>query len=170
MKKWLPAPLLSLFLLLLWLLLNQSLAPGTWVLGLVLAVAAPNIAGDLLPRSRVRIYQPWRFVRLLIWATKEILRSCIGACWIIIVRRPRNLNSEFIRVPLDIQSPYGIAVLAALINSTPGTVWIEILPESGDLSLHVLDFHEEQWWIDTIKTRYEAPLMDIFEPPKEDRT
>lgn len=168
MRTWLPAPLLSMFLLSLWLLLNQSVTPSTWAIGSILAIVAPKVAGNLLPDKRVRIYQPWRFVRLLAWAGKEIVRSCLGVCWIIIMRRPRLLNSEFIRVPLDIQSPYGLAVLAALINSTPGTVWIEILPASGDLSLHVLDLHDEQWWIDTIKTRYEAPLRDIFEPARGD--
>ena len=52
--------------------------------------------------------------------------------------------------------------LSCLINSTPGTVWVEVLPEGHDLVLHVLDLHDEQWWIDTIKQRYERPLMEMF--------
>ncbi|MBL4953526.1 Na+/H+ antiporter subunit E, partial [Neobacillus sp. YIM B02564] len=59
--------------------------------------------------------------------------------------------------------PFGLALLSCLINSTPGTVWVEILPESHQLALHVLDLHDEQWWIDTIKSRYEQPLIEIFE-------
>lgn len=166
MNTWLPTPLLSLFLLLMWVLLNQSIAPGTWLIGAILAIVAPRLAGNLLPESRARIYRPGRFFRLLVWAVIEIVRSCIGVCWIIVTRRSPHLNSQFILVPLDIQDPYGLAVMAALINSTPGTVWIETLPESGDLSLHVLDLHDEQWWIETIKNRYEKPLMEIFEPPR----
>lgn len=170
MRRWLPAPGLSLFLLVLWLLLNQSLSPETWSIGIVLALIAPKISGPLLPQARVRIHRPWLFAKLLAWAMIEIVRSCLGVCWIIAMRRPRKLNSEFIRVPLNMQAPYGLAVLAALINSTPGTVWVEILPESRDLSLHVLDLRDEHWWIEMIKTRYEKPLMEIFEPSRGERT
>jgi multicomponent K+:H+ antiporter subunit E len=46
---------------------------------------------------------------------------------------------------------------------TPGTVWVEILPERHELSLHVFDLHDQQWWIDTIRERYERPLIAIFE-------
>jgi multicomponent K+:H+ antiporter subunit E len=27
----------------------------------------------------------------------------------------------------------------------------------------VFDLHDQQWWIDTIKGSYEAPLIQIFE-------
>ena len=54
-------------------------------------------------------------------------------------------------------------LLDLLINSTPGTVWVEILPEGHQLVLHVFDLHDEQWWIDTIKQRYERPLIEVFE-------
>ncbi|WP_211242685.1 Na+/H+ antiporter subunit E, partial [Halopseudomonas bauzanensis] len=39
-----------------------------------------------------------------------------------------RLNSQFIRIPLDLRDPHGLAVLACIINSTPGTVWVEIIP------------------------------------------
>ena len=54
-------------------------------------------------------------------------------------------------------------MLSCLINSTPGTVWVEILPDSHELSLHVFDLHDAQWWVNTIKQRYEQPLREIFE-------
>jgi multicomponent K+:H+ antiporter subunit E len=44
-------------------------------------------------------------------------------------------------------------------------VWVEILPENHELLLHVFDLHDEQWWIDTIKTRYEQPIIEVFEAP-----
>lgn len=45
---------------------------------------------------------------------------------------------------------------------TPGTVWVEILPDRHELVLHVFDLHDGQWWIDAIKNRYEKPIIDIF--------
>ncbi|MEN3297271.1 MAG: multicomponent antiporter subunit, partial [Burkholderiales bacterium] len=83
---------------------------------------------------------------------------------IILFARHADVNSQFIRVPLTMRDPYGLAMLSCLINMTPGTVWVEILPDGHTLSLHVFDLHDAGWWIDTIKTRYERPLIDIFEP------
>jgi multicomponent K+:H+ antiporter subunit E len=51
---------------------------------------------------------------------------------------------------------------------TPGTVWVEILPERYELALHVFDLNDEAWWVDTIKTRYEQPLMLIFQTENDD--
>ena len=93
----------------------------------------------------------------------EIVRSCFNVSQIILLRRTDRVNSQFIRVPLDLRSPHGLALLSCLINMTPGTVWVEILPDSGDLLLHVFDLHDEQWWVDTIKTHYEQPIIEIFE-------
>jgi multicomponent K+:H+ antiporter subunit E len=73
------------------------------------------------------------------------------------------VNSQFIKIPLDMRDPYGLAMLSCLINTTPGTVWVEILEEKHELVLHVFDLHDAQWWIDTIKERYEKPLIEIFE-------
>ena len=47
--------------------------------------------------------------------------------------------------------------------SKPGTCWSELSADGRLLMIHVLDLHDEQWWVDTIKTRYEKPLMAIFE-------
>jgi multisubunit Na+/H+ antiporter MnhE subunit len=40
MRRWLPSPLLSASLLLMWLMLNQTLEPGHWLLGGVLGIVA----------------------------------------------------------------------------------------------------------------------------------
>ncbi|HEY8606490.1 MAG TPA: Na+/H+ antiporter subunit E [Noviherbaspirillum sp.] len=163
MKKWLPFPWLSGLLLLLWLVLNQSLAPAQVLLGAVVAVAAPLLTRSLQPLGYPRISRPAAMVRLLSMALREIVRSCFNVGRIILFAKADGLNSQFIRIPLDLQSPFGLALLSCLINSTPGTVWVEILPGTHTLSLHVFDLHDEQWWVDTIKTRYEKPLIDIFD-------
>jgi predicted nucleic acid-binding protein len=39
---------------------------------------------------------------------------------------------------LTLKDPHGLAVLAGIITSTPGTVWVEHDVETGTLTLHVL--------------------------------
>ncbi len=61
------------------------------------------------------------------------------------------------------RDPHGLAGLAMIITSTPGTVWVGLSPEGDTLTLHVLDLKDETEWIHLIKHRYERALMRIFE-------
>ena len=164
MNRWLPSPLTSIVLMLFWLLLNQSLEPVHLLLGACLGVIVPRLAAPLLqPIGYPRPKKPLVLFRLLEMALIEIVRSCFNVSRIILFAKAKGLNTQFIKIPLDLRNPYGLALLSCLINSTPGTVWVEILPGSNELALHVFDLHDEQWWIDTIKTSYEKPLIEIFE-------
>jgi len=163
MKRWLPAPFMSLLLLLLWLVLNQSISIAQILLGIVIAIAVPLLTRRLQPLGYPKPHKPLLLLRLLGMALVEIVRSCFVVGWLILSSRRQGVNAQFIRIPLDLRNQYGLALLSCLINSTPGTVWVEILPEKYELVLHVFDLHDEQWWIDTIKTQYEQPLIEIFE-------
>lgn len=162
MTRWLPYPVVSAALCALWLLLNQAFDAASILLGAVLGIAIPLLVRRLQPLGYPRLRAPLALLRLLGMASVEIVRSCFNVCRIILFVKHSAVNSQFIRIPLTIRDPYGLATLSCLINMTPGTVWVEILPERYELSLHVFDLHDEQWWIDTIKTRYEQPLMVIF--------
>ena len=163
MTRWLPYPLVSLGLCILWLLLNQSIEPAHLLLGAVVGIAAPLLGRQLQPFGYPRLRAPLVLARLLGMAAVEVVRSCFNVCRIILFADHGRVNAQFIRVPLRLRDPYALAVLSCLINMTPGTVWVEILEDGYQLSLHVFDLHDEQWWIDTIKTRYEQPLIEIFE-------
>ncbi|WP_193073596.1 Na+/H+ antiporter subunit E [Pseudomonas sp. FME51] len=164
MKRWLPTPLISLALLLLWLMLNQSIEAAHILLGALIAIAVPLLIAPLRPTA-VRVSRPLTIIRLTFHSLIEILRSSFNVCILILFGGGR-LNTQFIRVPLDLRDPHGLAVLACIINSTPGTVWVEIIPGSNDLALHVFDLHDAAWWVDMIKSKLEQPLIDIFEQEK----
>lgn len=166
MRRWLPSPLLSVSLLLMWLMLNQTVHPAHWLLGGALAIVAPLLARPLQPHGHARLRRPRALLRLLWLSAIEIIRSCFNVGQIILLRRSADVNAQFIRVPLDLRSPHGLALLSCLINSTPGTVWVELIAERHELLLHVFDLHDEQWWIETIKTRYEGPIIEVFETPE----
>ena len=65
-------------------------------------------------------------------------------------------------IPLELRDPYGLATLACIITSTPGTVWVDFNETSGILTIHVLDLIDTTEWVRTIKGRYEGPLLEIF--------
>ena len=164
MNRWLPYPLVSLGLCILWLLLNQSVEPAHLLLGGAVGIAAPLLSRKLQPGGYPRPRAPLVLARLLAMAAVEVVRSCFNVCRIILFADYAKVNARFIRVPLRLRDPYALAALSCLINMTPGTVWVEILPEGHELVLHVFDLQDEAFWIDTIRTRYEQPLIEIFEP------
>ncbi len=167
MTPWIPFPFVSLGLCALWLMLNQALDPANLLFGALLGIAVPLLARRLQPFGYPRMRAPLVFARLIAMASWEIVRSCYNVSRIILFSSYPEIRSEFIRVPLTLRDPYGLAMLSCLINMTPGTVWVELLPERHELALHVFDLHDAQWWIDTIQKRYEQPLIAIFESEKD---
>lgn len=163
MKRWLPHPFTSALLVIVWLLISQSLHLAHLLLALLFAVALPLLTRSLQPLPDPYFYRPFALLRLLGMGLVEIIRSCFNVAGIILFAQKAQVRSQFIRVPLELSNPYGLAVLSCLININPGTVWVETLEEPHELVLHVFDLHDEQWWIDTIKTVYEKPLIEIFE-------
>ena len=92
----------------------------------------------------------------------DIIRSNIAVTGLIL-RPARRAASGFITIPLELRDQYGLAILACIITSTPGTVWVNFDSAKGILLIHVLDLVDEAAWTNLIKTRYERVLMDIFE-------
>jgi multicomponent K+:H+ antiporter subunit E len=157
------SPLMVLALTALWLMLNQSLAPGDIVLGAVLAIALAGSASRLRP-LRANLQRLDRAALLALVVLVDIVRSSLSVGGIVLglVSR-RAIRSDFLQIPLDLRNPHGLAALAIIVTSTPGTVWVGLSPAGDTLTLHVLDLHDEAELIQLIKDRYERPLMRIFE-------
>ena len=74
----------------------------------------------------------------------------------------RRRSPGFVEIPLELRDPYGLAMLACIITSTPGTLWVDFNEASGTLTIHVLDLVDQTEWVRTIKGRYERLLLEIF--------
>jgi multicomponent K+:H+ antiporter subunit E len=160
MRRWLPHPLLSLVLALIWLVFNQSLAPGTVLLGAALGVALAQVVALLQPTA-VHIRHYPLFARLLLRVAADIVRSNFAVARLILGRH--HARSGFVPIPLTLTDRHGLAVLACIITSTPGTIWVSHDPQRHILLIHVLDLVDEQAAIDAIRHRYERPLLEIFQ-------
>lgn len=161
MTRWLPHPLMAGLLLLTWVLLHQSLAPGTIVLGTVLAVGLSWVLDKLQPPI-VRVRHPGTLARLLLRVFADSVRSNFAVATLIL--RPRHqFTAGFITIPLELTSPYGLAVLACIITATPGTAWVSHDSSRRLLVIHVLDLVDEQVSAAYIKQTYERPLLEVFQ-------
>lgn len=163
--RWLlPRPWLSLVLWITWLALNNTLDPAHVVLGAGVAVLLPLLLGRFLPDGPP-LRAPGSALRLalvvlgdIVIANLEVARRILGP--------EAALRPAFVRVPLDLKDPFGVAALAGIVTLTPGTVSADLIVDPAEagssLLVHALHVEDEAALIATIKQRYEAPLRAIF--------
>jgi len=162
MKSLVPAPLLSASLFAMWLVMQGSLAPGDVILALALALAIPVLSAPLRPFP-VRIRLPLVLTKLILIVGWDVLKSNLDVARGVLQSPWLEPRGAFVHVPIELRDPNGLAALCSITTVVPGTVWSEFSLEDGILLLHVFDLDDEAAFIDHFKTRYERPLMEIFE-------
>ena len=162
MKKLFPAPLVSAGLFVMWLLLNHSVSAGHVILALILALVLPVMFSELRPQ-KVRVRRPGTILRLCFRVMADTTESNIAVVRFLLQPSRRRHPPGFVKIPLELRDPNGLAVLAMIVCITPGTAWAELSLDRSVLMLHVLEVDDAQAIVDHVKTRYERPLMEIFE-------
>ena len=160
MTRLIPFPMVSAGLLVLWLLLN-SLSVGHILLGGAVALIGGWALAALKP-PKARTRQLVAIFRLTAVVVADVVRSNLAVVRIILGLKRRRWSSGFVEIPLELRDPYGLATLACIITSTPGTLWVDFDEASGTLTIHVLDLVDKTEWVRTIKGRYERLLLEIF--------
>ncbi len=162
MSRVVPHPVMALALVLMWLTLTRF-SLGNLILGGVISFVAVSALtavrpvggrpGRWLPGLRL-------FLRVLhdvalsnIAVTRQLLRG----------NRPPVRRAGFVEIPLDLRDSTGLAILAIVMTSTPGTAWIDFDYGRRVLLLHVFDLKDPAEWVDIVKNRYESLLIEIFE-------
>jgi multicomponent Na+:H+ antiporter subunit E len=78
------------------------------------------------------------FVRLAVWYAGQLVVASVVVAREVL--RPRlTIESAIVRVPVRVDRPGVVAVLATMINLTPGTVVIDVDPEHRHLYVHGFD-------------------------------
>ncbi|MBS0365624.1 MAG: Na+/H+ antiporter subunit E [Proteobacteria bacterium] len=157
------SPFLVLALTAVWLLLNQTLDLAQIALGAVLAVGLAWSASALRPvQTRLRRLDVALALTMVVLA--DIVSSSVAVGRLVLAwGHAREFRPGFLTIPIELRNPYGLAALAVIVTSTPGTVWAGLSPAGDALTLHVLDLKDEDEWIRHFKQRYERPLTRIFQ-------
>lgn len=157
---WFAHPVLSALIALAWLLLQQSVAPAQLITAAVLALVIPRltdgfIGAPLHPRA---------------WGT--VVRLTLRVLWDIVVANVTvarivlwpgsDPQPAWVPVPLAVQNPTSITLLASIITMTPGTVSCVVDERRREILVHALDCDDVAALAADIKARYEAPLKEIF--------
>lgn len=161
-KRFLPHPLLTCILAVVWVLLVNDFSLANFVFGLLLGLAVAKLTAVYSP-GRSTIRNPlaiMEYAAVVLW---DILVSNVQVAYLILFRRGDSLKSTFITVPLVLTSPEAIATLAGTITMTPGTVSADLSADGRSLLVHCLDTDDPDATVSAIKSRYEHRLARIFE-------
>ena len=136
MKRWLPFPLMSALLLILWLLLNQTLSLGQILLG-SLAALIGGWALTLLELPNIRVRRPAARsdCRLRCWRTSFDRTSRSPASFSGSDAASGGPASSISRSTFETRMRWRRS--ACIITSTPGTLWVGFDATSGTLTIHV---------------------------------
>ncbi len=160
-RRWLPHPTLSLFLLMVWLLLMNAVQPGVVAFGLLLAWGVPFLTRVFWP-DVPHVSSTLGLLRYFLRLLGDIVSANLTVAWLILGRLER-LQPAWVEVPLDLQDPFAITLLASTISLTPGTVSADISADRRSLLIHSLNTDDPEALVREIKQRYEAPLKELFE-------
>lgn len=161
MKRWLPHPLLTPLLALIWLLLNNTRAPGHVVLGLLLGWAIPWFTLSFWPEA-VRVRHPMALLRFAAFFVLDILKSNLIVARLVLLG-PKALHPMFVVVPLHLHNELALSLLANTLCLTPGTVSARLSGDHRQLLVHALHCTDPAQVIHTIQNHFERPLMEMFE-------
>lgn len=160
LRRWFPSLPLTLTILAFWLVMNDAFNPAHIAFGCLLGWVIPLFATRLDREfARIgRLRSVPRMLGVLLW---DIVQANVTVA-LQVLGPERKIRPGFIWVPLDIDNIHGIAALTSIITLTPGTVSSALSDDRRHLLVHVLNLDDADDVIRQIKTRYEAPLMEIF--------
>lgn len=161
-NRWLPHPLMTMVLIIIWFLLVNTITFGHLLLGTLLGITIPWFTNRFWP-ERPKIAKPFLLFRFFfITFVTDVIVANITVVRLFLLPDISRLRPRFIEIPLDTEDPMVITILASVISLTPGTVSAEVSEDRQTLIVHGLDVADEKTAVQTIKTRYEAPLKEIF--------
>ncbi|WKA30403.1 Na+/H+ antiporter subunit E [Bradyrhizobium roseum] len=154
-------PFLIGVLTLVWVLLVNDFSWQAVISGMLIGFVIASFTSPYWP-ERLKVRNPLAIVDYLAVVLWDIIVSNVQVAYLVLFRRGDSLRSQFVIVPLALESPEAIATLAGTITMTPGTLSADLSADRRSLLVHCLETSDPAGTVATIKSRYERRLMRIF--------
>lgn len=152
--------LVHALLVIAWLALTGTYSLGNTVFAVVL--------GYLLMATIERRTGPRAYTRrlpaalgLLLFFLWELIKANAVVAWEMIDPR-HTMTPGIIAVPLDVDHPVAITVLANLITLTPGTLSLEVSDDRKTLYVHAMYVTDPDAFRAEIKQGFERRVKEVF--------
>jgi multicomponent Na+:H+ antiporter subunit E len=152
--------LLNLVLALVWMILTGQLTPLNFAIGFGLSYLllwlVQRAAGKSIYFKKVP--QVLGLTAFFVW---ELIIANLRVTYDIITPR-HYMRPAVIAVPLDLESPAAITLLANLITLTPGTLSLDVTPDRRTLYIHSMHVRDADSFRREIKEGFERYIKEIF--------
>lgn len=101
------------------------------------------------------------WIGLVAYVLWEILLSSLRVAWEVVTPRPRS-RPGIIRVPLDVERPGQIALLAHLVTLTPGTLSLDVSETRDALYVHAMFLDDKEAQVRSIKDGLETRVRRVL--------
>lgn len=157
----LPHPVWTLVVAGLWLLLAGAVTAGHVMFALLLGLLLPPMVGPWLPHPprlrRPHLLLP--YAAIVLW---DILRASVAVSRLVILLPRGAFRPAWISVPVDLDRPGAVALLAATVTLTPGTLSADVSTDGRSLLVHCLHAPDPAAVAAEIRSRYETRIARIF--------
>ena len=131
------------------------------VTGFLVGFAALSVVSPLLGKTFyfLRILM---IVRLLAYFAWQVVMSSIQVAWDVITPLQKS-RPAIVAIPLDIDEPRQITVLANLISLTPGSLSLDVSPDQKTLYVHGMFVDDPEEMRRRIKSGFERKVRDAMQ-------
>lgn len=161
LQRWLPHPLLTLVLVLLWMALLNSFTMGGLIMGIVLGMLIPIYTAHFWPERPV-VRSPHKALLFMMIVAYDMVVANVHVAYLILFRPVHRLRSRWVTVPLELTSPEAITVLIGTITLTPGTVAADLSADGSALLMFCLDVDDDEELVQRVKQRYERRIGEFL--------
>jgi multicomponent Na+:H+ antiporter subunit E len=103
----------------------------------------------------------WRALGLGLFFVKELVVSSLRVVWEVLTPGQRS-RPGIIALPLDVETPVEITMLANLISLTPGTLSLELSEDRRTLYVHAMFIDDVEALRDETKNQLEQRILRVF--------
>jgi multicomponent Na+:H+ antiporter subunit E len=151
--------MLNFFIALLWMFLTISFNASTFIVGFLLGALMLWITKGFFP-GRFYLNRVWAVIKLISLFFKELVMANIQVLFLI-VQPKMPIKPAIFALPTVLEKDWEITLLSNLITLTPGTLVIDISPDSKTLYIHALHYDDADEAIDSIKNTFEKAIQEV---------
>ncbi len=144
-----------------WCALMGTFDPGTFVAGFLLAFAALSLSSPMFGQAAY-FRRVLLSARLGAYFLYELTVSGLQVAWDVITPG-HGSRPGILAVPLDIEDPLQITVLANLISLTPGSLSLDVSPDGRTLYVHEMFLDDPDATRRRIKQGFERLIREAMQ-------
>lgn len=151
--------LLNFFIAVVWMFMNSSLTPTTFVIGYLIGLLLIVMMRRFFV-GRLYIDRLWAAFKLMILFFKELTMSNISVL-LLVIKPKLNIHPMIFALPTDLERDWEITLLSSLITLTPGTVVVHVSDDQRTLYVHAIDVDDVRDAVDSIKNTFEKAIKEV---------